>query len=157
MCDAAVWSFCVFPVLQFLILLSDKMKQFVPTVPYGTLAWGRAHEKQNSVSKVAQSNMKWFSCFNLKTVGGTDSGSLSDSLQNNVYGNTVVVVFWLILISWMKTISMVHSIATAVAGVGSARGTRVKSCKEKGWSHNSNFISYIHKKVSVLSKYNRLF
>lgn len=57
----------------------------------------------------------------------------------------------------MKTISMVNSIATAVAGVGSARGTRVKSCKEKVWSHNSNFIGYIHEEGSGLSKYSRLF
>lgn len=62
----------------------------------------------------------------------------------------------LTLISWMRTICMVNSIAAAVATVASARGTRMNGCKEEVRSHNSNFISHIHEKVSGLSEYSNL-
>lgn len=45
---------------------------------------------------------------------------------------------------------MVNSIATAVAVVASARGTKINGSKEEVWHHNSNLISHIHK-VSGLS------
>lgn len=44
---------------------------------------------------------------------------------------------------------MVNSIATALATVASATGARMNRCKEKVWSHNSNFISHIPKKYLV--------